>query len=606
MKGRPVKRSNILRQMMVPMILFIVLLILSNGIFLFIYNLQKNISDRYITANRMGHALADQLETYQGIEFLSEYWLEHMDTMYKVYEDPDQVRKWEKYLYARFPDISDISQITSNQVRALPDSGQEIYAEVCYTKLCKIMDSFKRSYKPLYLYTFQVTGEDIIFMLTGTLENEKRVSNGGEIYELGQQFPYVAGQYPVLDKVLQTNEAPDEIELSSKASDGSAVHTFVPVYGSGKMVMIIAVSLEWNDLIISALQPSIVVTIVSAVLFAALGASIYLLLRKTVVRPAKHEQQVIKDYESFKDAGLAVDSLKKITCNNEIQSLSESFSSMVQEIDRYIMEIREVTSEKERIGAELSMAASIQESQLPNIFPAFPDRGDINIYASMTPAKEVGGDFYDFFLIDEDHICLVIADVSGKGVPAALFMMISKILLKNHIMNGESPSEALFNVNNQLLENNEASLFVTVWVATIDLKTGKGIAANAGHEHPFLRRANGEYEMVVYRHSPPIGTYEGMMFREHEFQINPGDSIFVYTDGVAEASNDKDELFGNERTLEALNSKPDADPQIILNIVKSHIDEFVDEAEQFDDITMLGFKFNGPEFKKDRKDDDKE
>ena len=203
--------------------------------------------------------------------------------------------------------------------------------------------------------------------------------------------------------------------MSSKASDGSAVHTFIPVYGSGKMVMIIAVSLEWNDLILSALQPSIVVTIVSAVLFAALGVSIYLLLRKTVVRPAKFEQQVIKDYESFKDAELAVDSLKKITCNNEIQSLSESFSSMVQEIDRFIQEIREVTSEKERIGAELSMAASIQESQLPNIFPAFPDRGDINIYASMTPAKEVGGDFYDFFLIDEDHICLVIADVSGKG-----------------------------------------------------------------------------------------------------------------------------------------------------------------------------------------------
>ena len=187
---RKSKRSNILRQILVPMILFIVLLILSNGIFLFIYNLQKNVSDRYITANRMGHALEDQIESYKGIEFLTEYWLENKDTMYKVYEDPDQVRKWEKYLYARFPDISDISQITSEQVRALPDTGKEIYAEVCYTKLCKIMDSFKRSYKPLYLYTFQVNGDDIIFMLTGTLEDEKRVSEGGTIYELGQRFPY--------------------------------------------------------------------------------------------------------------------------------------------------------------------------------------------------------------------------------------------------------------------------------------------------------------------------------------------------------------------------------------------------------------------------------
>ena len=250
--------------------------------------------------------------------------------------------------------------------------------------------------------------------------------------------------------------------------------------------------------------------------------------------------------------------------------------------------------EKERIGAELNVATQIQADMLPRIFPAFPGRPEVDLYASMTPAKEVGGDFYDFFLIDDDHIGLVMADVSGKGVPAALFMVIAKTLIKNRAQLGESPAEILKNVNAQLCEGNEAELFVTVWLAVLELSTGKGKAANAGHEHPTIRRANGQYELVVYRHSPAVATMEGVRFREHSFELQPGDRLFVYTDGVPEATNAENELFGSDRMLAALNRDPDASPQELLGNVRKEIDEFVGEAPQFDDITMLSLVYNGP------------
>ena len=279
---------------------------------------------------------------------------------------------------------------------------------------------------------------------------------------------------------------------------------------------------------------------------------------------------------------------------DEIEVLAESFAKQSALNMLYIDQIRHVTAEKERISAELDMASKIQASQLPRLFPAFPNRREFSLFASMTPAKEVGGDFYDFFMVGTDHIALVMADVSGKGVPAALLMMVARVLLKSSLQNGKGPAEALESVNNQLCESNDAGFFVTIWVAVLEISTGKGVASNAGHEHPVLRRAGGSYELVIYRHSMPVGTMEGIRFEQHEFQLNPGDSIFVYTDGVAEATNGDDELYGTERMLSALNSEPDAQPEQVLGNVMNDINGFVDGAEQFDDITMLCIRYMGP------------
>ena len=279
---------------------------------------------------------------------------------------------------------------------------------------------------------------------------------------------------------------------------------------------------------------------------------------------------------------------------DEIEVLAESFAKQSARTELYIDQIKRVTAEQERIGTELEMASRIQSSQLPRLFPPFPNRKEFGLFASMTPAKEVGGDFYDFFMIDDDHIAFVIADVSGKGVPASLVMMVSRVLIKSSLQNGKNPAEALESVNNQLCEGNDEGYFITVWLAVFEISTGKGVAANAGHEHPVLRRAGGGYELQVYRHSMPVGSMKGIPFRQHDFLLNPGDSFFVYTDGVAEATNEQKEMFGTKRMLDALNKDPDAPPEQILPNVKSEIDRFVDGAEQFDDITMLGFRYNGP------------
>ena len=281
-----------------------------------------------------------------------------------------------------------------------------------------------------------------------------------------------------------------------------------------------------------------------------------------------------------------------IKTGDELENLSVVMGEMETSLGKYIENLTRVTAEKERIGAELNIATQIQADMLPRVFPPFPNRHEFDIYATMDPAKEVGGDFYDFFLIDEDHLGLVMADVSGKGVPAALFMVIAKTLIKDRALMGGSPAEVLQYVNEQLCEGNDAEMFVTVWFAILDVKTGKGMAANAGHEHPAVRHADSSFELVVYRHSPAVATIPGMRFREHEFELRHGDTLFVYTDGVTEATDVHNELFGTDRMLAGLNRKPDADMKELLANVREDIDAFVGEAPQFDDITMLGLHFN--------------
>ena len=326
--------------------------------------------------------------------------------------------------------------------------------------------------------------------------------------------------------------------------------------------------------------------------------SMYQWLRKRVIAPLKQLEEVsasfVESSRQTQDPSRIDFKRADIHTGDEMEVLSDALNAMFDDTRRYMTNLLSVTAEKEKIGAELNVATQIQADMLPRIFPAFPDRREFDLYAFMHPAREVGGDFYDFFLIDEDHLCMVIADVSGKGVPAALFMVIAKTLIKNQAMMGDDPADILGKVNEQLCEGNDAMLFVTVWISILTISTGKGIAANAGHEHPVIRRAGGSYELVVYRHSPAVAAMEGMRFRQHSFELHPGDRLFVYTDGVPEATNAENELFGNERMLDVLNSQPDRKPHALLETMKREIDVFVGEAPQFDDITMLCLDYFGP------------
>lgn len=335
---------------------------------------------------------------------------------------------------------------------------------------------------------------------------------------------------------------------------------------------------------VSYSQKTTIVMTILIVILASVGA---LIVAGRIVKPIEHMTKRITDLGGT-DLAFKMDNMYRT--NDEIEVLAESFATLSKRTLDYIDQITKITAEKERIGAELELATKIQADMLPNIFPAFPERKEFDIFASMTPAKEVGGDFYDFFLIDDDHLGMVMADVSGKGVPAALFMMMSKILVNNYAMMGGSPAKVLEQVNTQICKNNDEEMFVTVWFGVLDINTGKVTAANAGHEYPMLKKADGEFEIFKDKHGFVIGGMEGMRYKDYEFMLEKGGTLFLYTDGVAEATNADNELFGTDRMIEALNKEPGADPKKLLSNMKQDVDEFVGEAPQFDDLTMLCVK----------------
>ena len=279
--------------------------------------------------------------------------------------------------------------------------------------------------------------------------------------------------------------------------------------------------------------------------------------------------------------------------------LAESFADLSHKTIEYVEQVKTATAEKERISTELSMANRIQESMLPHVFPPYPDRKEFDIYAVMNPAREVGGDFYDFFMIDDDHLCVVMADVSGKGVPAALFMMISKTILQSCAMLGQSAGGILAKTNEALCSKNQVEMFVTVWLGILEISTGKMTCANAGHEYPavFSEAESGHYSLLMDKHGLVIGGLDGVRYKEYELQMKPGDKLFVYTDGVPEATDRNEQMFGTDRMLQALNENPEASPKETLDAVRRAVDAFVGDAEPFDDLTMLCLKYRGKEEK---------
>ena len=260
---------------------------------------------------------------------------------------------------------------------------------------------------------------------------------------------------------------------------------------------------------------------------------------------------------------------------------------------KMVLKQQALTQETASVEAELSVASKIQKDMLPGVFPAFPDREEFDLYASMTPALMVGGDFYDFFLVDDDHLAMVMADVSDKGIPAAMFMVHSKNTISNNVLQGKSPAKALIDANNILCDNNSENMFVTVWLGVLEISTGMLTACNAGHEPPFLRRSGGRFKVLKDNHGFAMGCISDAEYEDYEIMLKPKDVLFLYTDGVPEATNDELKLMGMDRVLDALNKEPDAKPKKMIENVRAGIDAFVSQAEQFDDITMLALQYSG-------------
>lgn len=371
-----------------------------------------------------------------------------------------------------------------------------------------------------------------------------------------------------------------------------------PIYGEdGSIKGLALVDISMNDIMGQIREFIIQISVIVMLLTIIMVLFVIYIMNRAMIKPinllsAAARRFISEENESIGTRESAISKIE-IKTGDEIENLFRSVKQMESDIYNYIENLTAVTAERERIGAELDVAKQIQTDMLPNTFPAFPEREEFDIYAIMTPAKEVGGDFYDFFLADDDHLVLVIADVSGKGVPAALFMMISKTLIKSAAQTGMSPKEILEKVNNQLCENNEAEMFVTAWVGIMEISTGRMICANAGHEFPAIKRANGKFELFRDKHGFVLAGMENMRYSEYEIELKAGDKLVVYTDGVTEAVNVKEELFGTECMIDSLNSAEERDCKDLLFTLKWSIDRFAGKAPQFDDITMLAIEMKG-------------
>ena len=325
-----------------------------------------------------------------------------------------------------------------------------------------------------------------------------------------------------------------------------------------------------------------VMTAMQILIFGALFILIFYLVRKLVVR---NIHKINESLSAITDGNL--DTVVDVRSHLEFDSLSNDINATVDTLKRYIKEA------EERIDAELAFAKAIQHSALPTVHPLYDNRKEFDIFASMHTAKEVGGDFYDFYFIDEDHLAFLIADVSGKGIPAAMFMMRSKTIIKSYAESGMSIEEVFTLANEKLCEGNDAGMFVTAWMGILNIRNGKVLFANAGHNHPLVKHSDGTFEYLKSRAGFVLAGMEGVRYRKNELVLEPGDAIYLYTDGVTEATDLNEELYGEDRLHSILEKYKDETMEVICSEIKKDVDLFAGEAPQFDDITMLALKYNG-------------
>ena len=576
-------------------LLFTVAILVTGVITFFI---QREISA--ISVRRQTEAHGEQVaeETRQAVwefpasDWLLQYWYTHSAEMDVPYDETFRAGTvtWEKarLLERRYPDLQ-LRYADEETLSAFPPEDQKLYAEVAYSWLITRINQIQAAYGVTYLFCV-VTEPPYMnqfFLFSANAAGRERGEEYLQVYRLGKTVSLEnnISQHNAMVGVMQND--------SHLEGQGSYVDYYSVLSRLDDHVIMIGMTYDVSELNETAWRFS-KHQIFAVMLFLVLLAVICIVMVDIfVLHPLRKVQGNIRLYAHTKDSRTVAKNLSAIRLHNEIGQLSADVSAMVEEIDDYVNRIRTITAEKERASAEIALAARIQADMLPQNKPEIRERRDIDIDALMDPAREVGGDFYDYFLLDEDHLVLVMADVSGKGIPAALFMMAAMILVRNHIRAGTGPGKALEIINNQICGNNREQMFVTVWLGILDLNTGILTAANAGHEYPVFRRPGERFELMKDKHGFVVGGLKNVRYREYTVEISPGASIFLYTDGVPEATDAGERLFGTERMLEALNAAPDASPEELLARVRSAVDSFVGDAPQFDDLTMLCLRYNG-------------
>lgn len=592
MKRFKQRKGSIIRQVTA----FFLLGVLACGLITFIS--QRRITDGLVRtrteerASNIAEEVKLTIKEYPAYKWLIRYWYEHADSLDIEYDadfsSGTETENKSRLLNERYPGVP-LKYINTEELQAMSEEDQKLYAEIVYSWITARFDQIHQANDTDYLFCVVTddTYETQFFLFSAAEPGAVRGSEYEEVYTLGTTVTVGKRQSEAM-RLAKDN--------SGHLADAGKYMDYYSYFTSdGDLEVLIGMTYNLSGLMELINKQTVRNSSFAMIYQLVLSALCLGLISFFVLRPLRMVQKNIRLYKETKESSTVRSNLAEINPRNEIGDLSADVSDLAKEIDKYMKQIEAATAEEQRVSTELALAARIQEDLLPNEFPAFPGRKDFDIYAGMDPAKEVGGDFYDFFLIDETHLGLVIADVSGKGVPAALFMMGSKILVENYTMEGKSPSEVLCTVNEQICSHNHQEMFVTVWLGILDTVTGKIVAANAGHEYPAVQYSGGSFELLKDKHSFVIGGMDGIGIKEYELQLTPGSRLFLYTDGVPEATNADNRLFGTERMISALNEEPAASPEIILKNVRRRVDEFVQDAEQFDDLTMLCLEYKGNE-----------
>lgn len=456
-----------------------------------------------------------------------------------------------------------------------------------YYEIQDFLNSFRLNADIQYYYVFVPFENDLVYIWDA--DALKPGETEVDACPLGYHEEYMDGGKEAIEAIYKQNP-PEENERFNDDTYGLIVTAYSPIFNSeGEPVAVVGVDMYLSDLQAN-MRDFLVVFFVAIILVILVAVCLFFaFVKKKIVTPINKLRDATKSMVENLENDESIE--VTVRTGNEIEELFESFVQMHSDVRAYISELGAVTAEKERIGVELDVARHIQASMLPCIFPAFPERKEIDIYATMDPAKEVGGDFYDFFMVDERHLAIVMADVSGKGVPAALFMVIGKTLIKDHTTPERDLGKVFTEVNKLLCEANSEEMFITAFEGVLDIVTGEFVYVNAGHEMPFVCKAGGDFEPQKIRAGFVLAGMEDMKYRAGSMVLEPGDKIFLYTDGVTEATDANDELYGMERLCTILNKAKNGTPHEILPAVKNDINAFVGEAEQFDDITMLCLEY---------------
>ena len=433
-----------------------------------------------------------------------------------------------------------------------------------------------------YLYVFVPEEKGIRYIWDSQADDDSRPFM--DVWEY-------SGDYPK-DAVFEAYETGEDRFDTYSYGDMYLAASITPLKNSkGETIAIVEADILMPRIKSSAIRIALFTLLYLFVILIATMVVFFTFVRRRIIGPLIKlniaSVEMIEGLESNKE--LVID----VHTGDEIETVARSFENMNRRLHEYIEANNEIQKEKERVNAELNLATKLQADILPTKFPAFPNRNEILIYADMTPAKEVGGDFYDFFFVDDDNLAVLMADVSGKGIPAAMFMMMARSLLASRVVAGKDPGTILEEVNNVVCSNNPEMMFVTIWLGILNVKTGVFSAANAGHEKPILYTPGGEFEIINDKHGAIVGLKKNMKYPVYEIKMEPGSKLLVYTDGVPEATDNNNEQFGMERLLKAINSAPDGKPEDVLMLIDRDVYRFLDNAEQFDDLTMLCVGYYG-------------